>query len=63
MDKKFVGLSLILGGVAAVSYATGKFCGYVDGVKATAKLQDWEFKQLKEDIANGDFLKIKAKKS
>lgn len=63
MDKKFIGLSLILGGVAAVSYATGKFCGYVDGVKATAKLQDWELEELRKEIANGDFLKIKAKKS
>ena len=63
MDKKFIGLSLILGGIAAVSYATGKFCGYADGVKATAKLEDWEFEELKKEIANGDFLKIKVKKS
>ena len=50
MDKKFIGLSLILGGIAAVSYATGKFCGYADGVKATAKLEDWEFAELKKEI-------------
>ena len=63
MDKKFIGLALLLGGVAAASYATGKFCGFVDGIKATAKLEDYEFNKLKEDIANGEFLKIKAKKS
>ena len=63
MDRKFVGLTLILGGVAAVSYATGRFCGFVDGIKSTAKLEDWEFAELKKEIANGDFLKIKVKKS
>lgn len=63
MDKKFLGLTLIIGGVAAASYATGKFCGFVDGIKATAKLEDYEFAELKKEIANGNFLKIKVKKS